>query len=195
MKTKAFLFAAALTVAGAAQAQSFGDLLNKAANLAKSAARVTSAKPVAPLKGSAGGLGLAAATPEQTAAITAAISARQADPILAREIKEAGPLIETTLKTIACATTQKSLNQLNRLHLAPKQYDDFQALTPMWLAKYHDRKTCYDVTRLTNWSKPALNALTVRAYYVSPSSGETRNHVLSFRKLDGQWLIDTIGYA
>jgi hypothetical protein len=51
------------------------------------------------------------------------------------------------------------------------------------------------VVRVADLQQPTLNSLSIRTYFVSPSSGEARNVTTSFRLMDGTWLIDKIGWT
>lgn len=101
--------------------------------------------------------------------------------------------------TMGCATTAKALHALNRDQLSPKTYftlDDDLHYTAMGVASLmtHDRRNCMQVSRITDLKQPTMNSLSVRSFFISPTSGEARNVTVSFRRIDGSWLIDDIGW-
>lgn len=116
----------------------------------------------------------------------------------ARSLAAARPVVERLLMTMGCATSAKALHGLNRDRLRPETYvtvDDDYGYTAMGVSDLssHDRRNCMQVARIDDLKQPTLNSLDIRTYYVSPSSGEARNVVTSFRLMDGTWLIDAIG--
>lgn len=139
---------------------------------------------------------VAAATPAQTAQIDSLLAAKMQDARIAADVREASPLIKTIATTGACAKNSAAWNPLSRQMLEPKSYGaGFGDIlyTPRAFFKYHEDASCLDVVRLTNWSKPANNALAFTAFYVSPQSGEaiSQNYTLQKSTTDG-WLIQKI---
>lgn len=140
--------------------------------------------------------------PGQAKSYNDVIARAGVQPALAREWSAATPIIATVLKTVGCATDAKALHALNRIRIAPKTYDtsdDSLNYVAMGLGnglpmKYHDRRTCVTLTRMTDVTMPALNAITLKAYYVSDSSGEARSSIFTFRKVDGEWFFDDLGW-
>jgi hypothetical protein len=164
-----------LSLAAGAQAQSLGKILDKLANTAQGDAVTPSAA--------------------QTSAIAAALNARQGNPRIASDVAEARPLLERTLRTLSCATAAPALNSLNRARLEPQTYQAYHTYyyVPTGRTKFHDKRRCMDVVRLGEWKKPAANILSVRAYFVSPSSEEAvSQEVVYQREEGGAWLIRSI---
>ena len=117
----------------------------------------------------------------------------------ASSLAAARPVVERLLMTMGCATSAKALHGLNRDRLKPQTYtsvDDDLNYTAMGLGSLmtHDRRTCMQVARIADLEQPPLNALSIRTFFVSPSSGEARNVTTSFRLMDGSWLVDKIGW-
>ena len=164
----------ALSLGAGVQAQSLGKLLGKLANTAPRDTLVPS--------------------PAQASAIQAALSARQGDPRIASDVAEARPLLERTLRTLGCATSASALNSLNRARLEPRSYDatTTRLYVPMGRLEYHDKRRCLDVVRLGEWKKPAANILSVRAYFVSPSSEEAASQEVVYQRTEDGWLIGAI---
>lgn len=141
---------------------------------------------------------LTAISPAQSTNLDRLLATPLKDARIAADRRDAGPLIREVLTTAACAKTAKAWNALNARHLTPETYtspgffDQRAAVTHM---KYHDRATCLDVARVTDWAKPANNALRFRAYLVSASSGEAKDQQFELQKdTNGQWLIRQVGY-
>ena len=60
----------------------------------------------------------------------------------------------------------------------------------MRLMRYHDAASCLDTVRITEWTKPALNVLAFRVFYVAADSGEAGNQSYVLQKgSEGQWLL------
>ena len=117
-----------------------------------------------------------------------------------RSLAAARPVVERLLMTMACATSAKALHSLNRDRLTPQTYtsvDDDLNYTAMGLGSLmtHDRSNCMQVVRVAGLQRPTSNSLSIRTYFVSPSSGEARNVTTSFRLMDGAWLIDKIDWV
>ncbi|WP_198507649.1 hypothetical protein [Qipengyuania seohaensis] len=52
---------------------------------------------------------------------------------------------------------------------------------------------CLNATRITEWSKPANNALAFRTYYVAADSGEAGDLRFTLQKTsEGMWMIQNI---
>ena len=189
------LFAAALLAVSAAPAtaQSLGGLLRTIDRVATGATRVAPGRALAggltALSGAADVASLKAALDKATAERTTAASS----------LALARPVVERLLMTMGCATSAKALHALNRDRLARETYrsvDDDLNYTAMGLegVMTHDRRRCMQVARVAQLERPTLNSLSLRTYFVSPSSGEARNVTTSFRLMDGVWLIDRIGW-
>lgn len=138
---------------------------------------------------------------QQIADLRALIAKAGETPGVEQEMADAAPLIERGLMTVGCATDASALHSLNRVRLKPVTYrtgDDTLNRVAMGLSgvgmPYHDRRTCVDPFRIREVRKPALNALQMTVDYLSASSGEARSNTFSFRKIDGDWLLDEIGY-
>ncbi|MEG3153496.1 hypothetical protein [Sphingomonas sp. RB1R13] len=118
----------------------------------------------------------------------------------ARSLAAARPVVERLLMTMGCATSAKALHSLNRDRITPETYssvDDDLHYTAMGLGSLmtHDRRNCMQVARVAGLQRPTSNSLSIRTYFVSPSSGEARNVTTSFRLMDGTWLIDKIDWV
>ena len=183
---------AALILLSATQASAdpLGDLLrtiNRAGGARKAAPAGTSLAGVSVLARAADVSSLKAALDKAVAARTPA----------ATSLAAARPIVERLLMTMGCATSAKALHSLNRDRLTPKTYgtlDDDLHYTAMGIGSLmtHDRRSCMQVARIAELKQPTLNSLSLRTYFVSPSSGEARNVTTSFRLMDGAWLIDKI---
>ena len=157
--------------------------------------RVTRPKSAAAMPGQPSGV-VASITPAQTAAIERLLAAPMQDAKIAADRTGAAELIRTLLSTGACAKSSTAWNGVNRYHLTPFTHMEGHGgeLVAMANLQYHDRNRCLDVVRLTDWSKPAANALTFRAYYLAEDSGEAKRQKFEIQKAsDGQWMIREIG--
>lgn len=194
---KKLVFFATCSIAFAApapaSAQSLDNLLRTVGRLASGAKSVTPrSQAFTPMTVSASPADAAALK----LALDRAIAGRGAT---SRALTEARPLIEKLLMTIGCATDVRALNSLNAFRLKPYSYQSGignTTLTAMGGSaggmSHHDRRTCAQVLRVTDLKQLALNAFSLRVYYLSPSSGEARDTTVSFRKMDSEWLIDEI---
>jgi len=137
---------------------------------------------------------VAALTPSQQTGIDSQLQLTIEDAAIARDRDEARQLISALVATGGCATHPRAWNAMNRYHLTPKSHDLYSiGIVPMWGMKYHDFTTCLDVTRITDWSKPANNALSFRAYYVAADSGEAGDVRFILQKTsEGTWMIQKI---
>ena len=113
-----------------------------------------------------------------------------AQSVLDRIVEVLKPKSATQSTTISPAAA----SAMNRYHLTPKSHDLYSiGIVPMWGMKYHDFTTCLDVTRITDWSKPANNALSFRTYYVAADSGEAGDVGFTLQKTsEGTWMIQQI---
>ena len=139
---------------------------------------------------------VAAMSPAQIAKIDSLLASPTQDAKVAANVREAAPLIRTMLTTGACAKNSAAWNPMSRQMVEPKSFGaGFGDIlyTPRAFFKYHEDGSCLDVLRLTDWSKPANNALNFTAYYVSPQSGEAvhQRYVLQKSSTDG-WLVKEI---
>lgn len=190
-----YLIAAALVCcASMASAQSLGDLVRAAERAIGGSGKTKSGQigatqySVAPT--AADRASLATALDRATATRTPASQA----------LREARPVAERLLMTLGCATDRRALHALNRERLTPQTYStsvgDEWNYTAMGIKDHmtHDRRQCMQVVRISDVERKTLNALSLRAHYVSPSSGEARSVPLTFRLMDGTWLIDHIAW-
>lgn len=142
----------------------------------------------------AGSQSVAAITPSQQTNIDNQLRSSLEDAAIRRDRDEARQLISALVATGACATHPRAWNAMNRYHLTPKSHDLYSIkIVPMWGMQYHDATTCLDATRITEWSKPANNALSFRTYYVAADSGEAGDVRFTLQKTsDGTWMIQKI---
>lgn len=144
------------------------------------------------------GANAASMSSPQDAALDRLLTTPLQDPAVRASRDEAAPLIRSVLVTAACAKTAKAWNGLNSQHLTPETYNSpgfYDGRAAMTHMKYHDTSVCLDVTRLGDWTKPANNALSFRAWLVAADSGEAKNQEFTLQKAtDGQWLIRQVGY-
>lgn len=135
---------------------------------------------------------LASITAVQTAAIDRALAAPLQDTAVVADRAAAAPLLKALLATGSCARIGAGFAALSRRMVEPRNLDPY-TFAAMPAMQYHDRATCLDVARVTDWRKPALNALAFTAYYVAPDSGEAAHQGFIVQKsTDGEWLIRTI---
>ena len=139
----------------------------------------------------------ASITAIQTAAIDQLLTSAMQDPAIAADRSAAANLIGSIVATGSCAKNSAAWNPLSRQMVRPASYGPGFAdllYTPRAFFKYHEDNSCLDVVRLSDWNKPANNALTFTAFYVSPQSGEAANQTYTLQK-DSQngWLIQDIG--
>lgn len=155
----------------------------------KSATQSTTISPAA-----ASAQSVAAITSSQQTDIDSQLQLAIEDAAIAQDRGEARQLISALVATGACATHPRAWNAMNRYHLTPKSHDLYSiGIVPMWGMKYHDFTTCLDVTRITDWSKPANNALSFRTYYVAADSGEAGDVGFTLQKTsEGTWMIQQI---
>lgn len=155
--------------------------------------RSTAASPAELPRGlPAGGRGgfSVAMTPEQTTGLQAALSVKIGDPVIARDVAEARPLIEKLVTIGACNTSDAAWNATNVDRLNPKTFNDYIIFTIVGTSKYHDKRFCFDVQRVGSWSKPAKNALSFQSWYVSSQSGEAGTVSFELIKTpEGRWMI------
>lgn len=168
---------AATVAATPANAQS--SFLDKLVNrvLQPAAVQTRSAGPVAQRPAST-----ARATVEQIAATRRIIATPQSNLQLARDMTAAGPLIEKLANTGACGVDNTAWNGLNREALEPRTWTDLRSAVARGYDKYHDPRYCYDVVRITDFEKPAANALRFNVFYVSPQSRPRPSSGSSFRE-------------
>ena len=136
-------------------------------------------------------------SPEQVAALHAAVLAKQPNPQIARDIQDAMPLIERLAQTGACAVDTGAWNAFNREAVKPTTwYDGLYMHLPRSGDQYHDGRYCLDVLRITDYAKPAANALSFKVYYISPQSQRARRQTFELmRSTEGPWQVKEIGYA
>ena len=155
------------------------------------------AKAVKPRAATPGQLGsfAAAMTPDQQAALDRLLAQPLLDRRVAADRQEADQVIRAVVATGACASGPSAWNAVNRFHMTPHTYDNDDIVrVPMWGLRYHDRTRCLDVQRLSDWAKPANNALRFTASYVAADSGEAKRQAFVLQKQsDGGWLIKDVG--
>lgn len=143
------------------------------------------------------GRNLASITPAQTAEIDRLLTQPVQDARIVADRRDAAPLIRTIVATAACARDELAWNALNRQTLEPKNWQadgGVASYAPMRRLRYHDAGACLDATRMTEWTKPALNALSFRVFYVAADSGEAANQEYLLQKgSEGQWLLRNVG--
>lgn len=144
-----------------------------------------------------GGQFAAAITPAQTAEVDRLLTLPLQDARVTAERAEAAPLIRMLLATGSCARNDAAWNAVNRFHMTPQTWGGiFPSYATMAKLNYHDSTKCLDVARLADWTKPANNALTFKAYYVAADSGEAGSQRFELQKSgEGQWMIRDIGYG
>lgn len=143
------------------------------------------------------GAALAQLSPEQGAAIDRLLAAPVQDTAVAAARADAAPLIRALVATGACARMSDAWNALNGDALTPRTYHEpFSGeLVAMNSLQYHDKRRCLDVARITDWSRPAANALRFRAYYFAADSSEAKGQTFEVQRQDGRWMLRLIGSA
>ena len=136
----------------------------------------------------------------QAAAIERLITKPMGDPQISADRAAAATLVRTLLVTAACARNATAFNALNRHSLTLKTYaaggGGYVSEAPMRNMRYHNANACLDVQRLTEWTKPALNALRFKAFYVAGDSGEAASQTFVLQKdAEGRWLVRSVGNA
>ena len=187
-KTKTFLSAIlfASLVASPASAQSLLDRLSDA--LKPKADQQTSTRTTSARSGQL----TASIQPQQATAIDTLLAEPLEDPAISADRTDAMPLIRQLVTIGACAQSGEAWNGVNRSYMTPITHYRW-IKTPMFHMEYHDKATCLDTTRISDWSKPANNAVKFRASYVSAVSGEAA--VLWFELQEarnGNWMIRKI---
>ena len=130
--------------------------------------------------------------PQQAAAIDTLLAEPLEDPAVTADRADAMPLIRQLVTTGACAQSGEAWNSVNRFYMTPITHYRW-IKTPMFHMEYHDKATCLDTTRISEWSKPADNAVKFRASYVSAASGEAAVLWFELQKVsDGSWMIRKI---
>lgn len=134
---------------------------------------------------------------EQVAALHAAVLAKQPNPQIAKDVQDAMPLIERLAQTGACAVDTGAWNAFNREAVRPTTWHDGLYMhLPRSGDQYHDGRYCLDVLRITDYAKPAANALSFKVYYISPQSQRARRQTFELmRSTEGPWQVKEIGYA
>lgn len=190
MKKALFVAAGALAIAGAPAAAQAQDMLGKLfKTLVRPAGTAAPLRQIAPP---------AMATPNsaQEAQVRNALAQVSVPAPVRADLTDAAPLLEKTIITMGCATEARAFHALNSQRVKPRNHgtpDDTLYFTAMGGMKYHDRNTCVALNRIAKIEKPALNAMVVTLNFVSDSSGEAAVKTVSLRKLDGRWLLDTLG--
>lgn len=134
-------------------------------------------------------------SPAQQSALDRLLAAPLQDRRVAADRAEARPLIVRLRGIGACARRPSAWNAINGDSLTPGSYDQYDAYkVAMNGLAYHDQASCLDVARLTDWSKPALNALGFQAYYVAADSGEAKSQSFELQKnAEGVWMVRNVG--
>jgi len=111
---------------------------------------------------------------------------------LSADRANAMPLFRQLVTIGACAQSGEAWNSVNRFYMTPITHYRW-IKTPMFHMEYHDKATCLDTTRISDWSKPANNAVKFRASYVSANSGEAAVLWFELQKAtNGSWMIRKI---
>ncbi len=119
------------------------------------------------------------------------------DKRVAAAMDEALPIIKKMLSIHQCIQEPQSLRQLNVFAVPGVDMIKNSGNLPAYgfpnsqfFMKYHDRNKCVRVSKLDQWTMPALNALLFRAVYFADDSGETVNFLYLFKRADdGSWKI------
>lgn len=116
---------------------------------------------------------------------------------IAADRTEAKPLIEKIVTISACATNDTAWNALNRYAEHPTSWSsNINEVSLIPWTKYHPKNRCLDVLRITNWQKPAKNALSFKVYLISAQSDEAKEQSFTLIKADdGEWMVRSIGQA
>ena len=139
-----------------------------------------------------GGQLMASIRPEQAAAIDALLAEQLENTVIAPERADALPLIRHLVTIGSCAQSGEAWNSVNRFYMTPITHHEWIE-TPMFHMDYHDKATCLDTTRISDWSKPANNAVKFRASYVSADSGEAAVLWFELQTVsNGSWTIRKI---
>lgn len=136
---------------------------------------------------------IVSATPQQVAATAALLKPKFDDPRIGQDFAAARPLLEKMMNIAACGTNDTAWHALNREAVLPKTYQRFPDRVARGYDQYHDASQCYDLVRITDVEKPAGNALSFKAHFVSPSSESAS--ALKFetqRSPEGQWLFRSV---
>jgi|GEM_PF-2140552 len=187
-KSKTFLSAIlfASLAASPASAQSLLDRLSDA--LKPKAGQQTSDRTTS----ARGGQLTASIQPQQAAAIDTLLADPLEDPAITADRANAMPLFRQLVTIGACAQSGEAWNSVNRFYMTPITHYRW-IKTPMFHMEYHDKATCLDTTRISDWSKPANNAVKFRASYVSANSGEAAVLWFELQKAtNGSWMIRKI---
>ena len=130
--------------------------------------------------------------PQQAAAIDTLLAEPLDDQAITADRADALPLIRQLVTIGACAQSGEAWNSVNRFYLTPITHHRW-IKTPMFHMKYHDKTICLDPTRISDWSKPADNAVKFRSSYVSANSGEAAVLWFELQKAsNGSWMIRKI---
>lgn len=145
------------------------------------------------LSGGSGRFTAAISSAQQTT-IDRLLSQPLQDPKIAADRTAAASLIRILLATGSCARSDAAWNSVNRYHMTPKNWGGgFNIYAANFNMHYHDKAACLDVAQLTNWSKPANNALAFTAYYLAADSGEAAHQSFTLQRgSDGTWQIRNI---
>lgn len=169
-----------------ASAQSLLDRLSDA--LKPKAGQQTSTRTTSERSGAL----MASIQPQQVAAIDTLLAEPAEDPEISADRADAMPLIRQLVTIGACAQSGEAWNSVNRFYVTPITHYRW-IKTPMFHMEYHDKATCLDTTRISDWSKPADNAVKFRASYVSAASGEAAVLWFELQKAtNGSWMIRKI---
>jgi len=127
-----------------------------------------------------------------SAAIDTLLADPLEDPAITADRANAMPLFRQLVTIGACAQSGEAWNSVNRFYMTPITHYRW-IKTPMFHMEYHDKATCLDTTRISDWSKPANNAVKFRASYVSANSGEAAVLWFELQKAtNGSWMIRKI---
>jgi len=141
-------------------------------------------------------MAIARQSAEQKAAMAQAIRSPVQEQIAA-DREEAESLIAEIVTTSACAINDSAWNHLNRSRETPRTLASYSTgVSPVGQTQFHQKDQCLDVLRITNWSKPARNALTFEVQLMSAQSDEAKRQAFTLvRDNGGQWLVRAIGWV
>ena len=135
-------------------------------------------------------------TAEQTASLRAALLVKQPNTQIAQDVRDANALIERLAQTGACAVNNNAWNAFNRESVSPTNWNNAYGYVPRDGDQYHDGRYCLDVIRITDYAKPAANALSFKVYFISPQSQRATHQTFELlRSTEGPWLVKSIGYS
>jgi hypothetical protein len=107
-------------------------------------------------------------------------------------LEQSLPTIKKVLAIQSCIQDGGSMRALNPYAVPGRDLSTPYWSVPIQLTRYHDKNICMSVSRLDEWSMPALNSLRFRSVFFADDSGETNTTYFYMRKMeDGQWKLDS----